>query len=62
MPKKNNEQLPTLLTTNEVACYLKLAPQTIRNWIAKGKLPSIKLGRSRYLDAAELSQWIKQQK
>lgn len=34
------------LTVAEIAAILKLHQQTIRNWIDRGELPSVKIGRS----------------
>ena len=34
-----------LLTVNEVAELLKLNQQTVRNWIAAGDLPAVRIGR-----------------
>jgi nitrogen PTS system EIIA component len=32
------------LTTNEAASYLRVHPETLRNWARKGELPAAKLG------------------
>lgn len=37
--------LPPLMTTNEVAAFFRVTPRTIRNWVRKGDLISIKKGR-----------------
>lgn len=36
-----------MLTVTEVAEYLKMNPQTIRNWIDRGELPAVRLGERR---------------
>lgn len=33
-----------ILTTEEVAKFLKMSPQTIWRWINQGKMPAFKLG------------------
>ena len=33
------------LTVNEIAEHLKLNPQTVRNWIDRGELPAVRVGR-----------------
>jgi excisionase family DNA binding protein len=33
------------LTVNEIAEHLKLNPQTVRNWVAAGSLPAVRVGR-----------------
>jgi excisionase family DNA binding protein len=33
------------LTVNEIAQILKLNPQTVRNWIDRGELPALHVGR-----------------
>jgi len=47
------------------ARMLSLAPQTLRNWVSKGKVPSnatFKLGGKRLFDLVELYQWVEQVK
>lgn len=39
-------EVSELLTTREVADYLKLDVSTITRWIREKKLPAIKVGRS----------------
>jgi excisionase family DNA binding protein len=34
-----------LLTVEEAAAKLKLAPKTLRDWLRTGKLPGVKLGK-----------------
>lgn len=38
-----------LLTAEEVARQLAVAPRTVYDWAAEGRLPSIKLGRGKAL-------------
>lgn len=35
-----------LLTVEETAAYLRLAPWTIRHWVCQKKIPYVRLGRS----------------
>jgi excisionase family DNA binding protein len=35
-----------LLTVADVAALLKVHPLTVRRWIASGRLPAVKLGKS----------------
>jgi excisionase family DNA binding protein len=37
----------TLLTVPEVAEWLKVNPQTVRNWIDRGELPAVRVGARR---------------
>ncbi len=39
------DELPELLTVEEVAALLRLNQQTIRNWIDAGSFPHIRIGR-----------------
>jgi len=41
-------QLRGLLTVDQAAEYLGLAPSTIRAWVYKGKLAHLKLGKGRW--------------
>jgi excisionase family DNA binding protein len=34
-----------LLTVEEAAATLKLAPKTLRDWLRTGKLPGVKMGK-----------------
>ena len=45
-------------TAKEVATDLKMHEVTIRQWIAEGKIKSIKVGRSRRIPAAEYQRLI----
>ena len=38
-------------TVDEVAKQLRVTEQTIRRWIAEGKIPAIKVGRKNLIDA-----------
>ena len=54
----------SLLTYNQAAKLLSIAPQTLRRWVAERKLPFIKLGGSfrsavRF-DAEELNRWVRE--
>jgi excisionase family DNA binding protein len=41
------DRLPNdLLTTTEVAAYLKITPDTARAWLRLGKLKAVRVGRS----------------
>ena len=33
------------MTVDEIARILKLNPQTVRNWIDRGELPAVRVGR-----------------
>ena len=47
-----------LITTEELAVIFGLAPQTIRNWVAQGKLPYVKLGRRNLFLKRSLQEWL----
>ena len=46
------------LTTAEVAEILKLHPQTIRNWILRGDLPALRVGRSHRIARSDFERFI----
>lgn len=46
-PKKKSEKMPELLTLKEACDVLKVHPNTLRKWDAKGILPAIRLGTKR---------------
>ena len=47
-----------LITTEELAVIFGLAPQTIRNWVALGKLPYVKIGKRNMFLARSMQEWI----
>jgi excisionase family DNA binding protein len=47
-------QTPDLLTTAEAAAFAKLTPETLREWIAAGKLKAARAGRSYRIRRADL--------
>ena len=52
-----------LLTVEDVALKLRLAPFTIRKWVRLGKLPAVRLGDRRIRFMAEaIDRWIREQR
>ena len=49
-----------LMTVEEVATLLHKQPQTIRNMVARRKIPFLKLGRKSMFRREALEAWIKQ--
>ena len=49
-----------LITVEELAVIFGLAPQTIRNWVAQGKLPRVKLGKRNWFLTGSLQKWLNQ--
>ena len=49
-----------LITVEELAVIFGLAPQTIRNWVAQGKLPYVKLGKRNMFLKGSLQKWLNQ--
>jgi excisionase family DNA binding protein len=47
-----------LLTTAEAAAHAKVAPETIRRWIAAGRLPEHRAGREVRIGRADLDQLL----
>lgn len=50
------------LTVQEVAQLLNVRVQTLRKWIAMGKIPSVKVGRACRIDPQELESWINERR
>ena len=42
---KSDPLFDNLISVEELAVIFGLAPQTIRNWIALGKIPHVKIGK-----------------
>ena len=49
-----------LITVEELAVIFGLAPQTIRNWVAQGKLPYVKVGKRNWFLTGSLQKWLNQ--
>ncbi|MCZ0933334.1 MAG: helix-turn-helix domain-containing protein [Oligoflexia bacterium] len=49
-----------LISVEELAVILRLAPQTIRNWVALGKIPYVTIGRKRFFQERSLQRWLNQ--
>jgi excisionase family DNA binding protein len=50
----------SLLTVDEIARILKLNPQTVRNWIDRGYLGAIRIGRRVRVPRAEFDRLIEE--
>ncbi len=51
-----------LLTTKQVAKYLRLNPVTVRRKVARGEIPAVKMGRQIRFDQAQIDAWLVQNK
>ena len=49
-----------LISVEELAVIFGLAPQTIRNWIALGKIPHVKIGRRNLFLIGSVQEWLNQ--
>ena len=47
-----------LITVEELAVIFGLAPQTIRNWVAQGKLPRVKVGKRNLFLRGSVQEWL----
>ncbi len=47
-----------LITIDELAAELGIAPKTIRNWVALRKIPFIRLGRRTLFRQGSLKEWL----
>jgi excisionase family DNA binding protein len=50
--------MPQIMTTNELAQYLKLHEITICKDAAQGKIPAMRIGRAGRLDRNAIDEWI----
>ena len=48
------------LTTDECAAYVKLKPQTIREYVHQGKIPYYKVGNRLRFNRTEIDKWFEQ--
>ena len=49
-----------LISLEELAVIFGLAPQTIRNWVALRKIPSVRIGRKCFFRERSLHRWLNQ--
>ena len=49
-----------LLTTQELAKYLKIRPETVLRKSRKGELPAVKIGRQYRFDMDQINNWLLQ--
>lgn len=54
------EKTPEIMSIDEVARYLNLKSQTIRNWTSQRKIPSVKIGGSVRYKKLEIDKWLEQ--
>ena len=55
----NSDQFfDNLISVEELAVVFGLAPQTIRNWIALGKIPYVKIGRRNLFQKRSVQEWL----
>ena len=47
-----------LITTEELAVIFRVSSQTIRNWVALGKIPHVQIGRRNLFHKRSLQQWL----
>ncbi|MCJ7685661.1 MAG: helix-turn-helix domain-containing protein [Desulfobacteraceae bacterium] len=50
--------MPEIMTTREMAEYLRLHPITICKFAAEGKIPAIRIGRVWRFDKEAIDKWI----
>ena len=53
---------PTLLSVEQAAESLGISRPLVARMIASGELPSLRIGRRRLLDAADLAAWVDRRK
>ena len=58
--KKLDSLFDNLISVEELAVIFRTAPQTIRNWVAHGKIPYIQVGRRYLFQRSSLQQWLNQ--
>ena len=48
-----------LLTTKEIAQYLRLRPETVLRKVGKGEIPAIKVGGRFRFDKEQIDEWLR---
>lgn len=57
--KEVQSTLESFITIEELSGWLKVQPNTIRQWIGSDKIPSFKIAGKRLFDPNEIRKWIK---
>lgn len=52
--------MPTLMTTEQTAAFLQLAPWTVRRKARDGQIPVLRIGRQWRFDPDRLREWLAQ--
>ncbi len=47
-----------LWLVDDVACQFHVTPRTIRNWILRGELPAIQIGRRYWIDDQDVARFL----
>ncbi len=50
--------IPDLMSVEDLARYLRLAPKTIRNYIWRREIPFIKVGKQVLFSAKSIATWL----
>jgi excisionase family DNA binding protein len=51
---------PALMTVEEAASYLRLAPWTLRHWVCQKKIPYVRLGRAVRFRRKDMERFVSQ--
>lgn len=54
------EDTSVLMTVDEAAAYLRLAPWTLRHWVCQRKIPYVRLGRSVRFRRKDMERFVTQ--
>ena len=57
-PDDSDLLFDNLISIEELAVIFGLAPQTIRNWIALGKIPHVKIGKRNMFLKRSVQKWL----
>ena len=58
MKRPREGELSMLLTTKELAKYLKLRPETVLRKVKSGKIPGLKVGGQFRFDREQIDEWL----
>ena len=58
MPKQTNE-LENWVNLEDIAKYLSVSKDTVRNWMKAGKLPINKAGKQYKFKISEVDDWLR---
>ena len=60
MVTRSNSQEAALMTVDDVAILINVAPKTIRQWVYRATIPNLKINGVVRFDRSKIEEWCRQ--